>query len=192
MTTPRWEGAARAIGRHRRARRTSVRPVTSSREREFFDRHYLQSLRYAITRFPRLSRAEQEDIVHAAWERILLRLRRADDTNHPGDEERYGAGWVLTFVNWAGLNWLRSTRTRAALLERMPVPEEELHPAHPRLGLCLEQLPDRQLDILLRIEVRGESQQEIADSLGVHRNTVGTQRTMALEALRDCMEANEP
>lgn len=192
MNVRECDGAARFIGRHCRARRASLRRVTIEGEREFFERHYVRSLRYAIKKFPSLSRAEHEDIVQHAWETILRRLRKAGDGSRPTVQETYGEGWVLTFVNWAGLNWLRSARRRGAVQQRLTAPEEVLHPRHPRLDLCLEELPDRQLDILLRTEVHGETQTEIARRLGLHLNTVNTLRTQALTALRTCLETSEP
>jgi len=131
--------------------------------------------------------ATAEDVVQQAF---LNLLSRYDDTAQP-----LGPAYVKRTVRNLALNHLRDSRRRADVevtvdeperfADRRPSPEmtvlyrNELH----RLLHCIAQLPPRRREAFVLNRIEGLSYDEVAQRMGISRNTVITQIVSALAEL---------
>jgi RNA polymerase sigma-70 factor (ECF subfamily) len=133
---------------------------------------------------------DAEDLVQEAFMRALDRLGTFDDS-------RAFAPWFFRLLINAGINARKSRALRAAEPERENVPSRGASPhdiaerreLREQFVAALAALPPRQRLVISMFEVDGLSTAEIAESLGISRETVRWHHHQGRHALRSALAA---
>ena len=131
---------------------------------------------------------DAEDLVQEAFLRALDRIASFDVT-------RAFAPWFFRLLINIGINARKSRALRAAEPERGDVPSRGENPLEmaereelrERFIAALSALPPRQRLVVSMFEVDGLSTAEIAESLGISRETVRWHHHQARQALRQAL-----
>jgi RNA polymerase sigma-70 factor (ECF subfamily) len=133
---------------------------------------------------------DAEDLVQEAFMRALDRLGTFDDT-------RAFAPWFYRLLINTGINARKSRAMRMAEPERSDVPSRGAGPdevterreLRERFAAALATLPPRQRLVVSMFEVDGLSTAEIAEALGISRETVRWHHHQARHTLRNALAA---
>jgi RNA polymerase sigma-70 factor (ECF subfamily) len=131
---------------------------------------------------------DAEDLVQEAFIRALDRIATFDDT-------RAFAPWFFRLLINTGINARKARALRAAELDRGDYPSRDESPLEmaereelrERFVAALAALPPRQRLVVSMFEVDGLSTAEIAESLGISRETVRWHHHQARQALRHAL-----
>jgi RNA polymerase sigma-70 factor (ECF subfamily) len=132
---------------------------------------------------------DAEDLVQEAFVRALDRIATFDAT-------RAFAPWFYRLLINAGLNARKARALRAAEPEQRefasrgasPLEMTERQEIRERFAAALHALPPRQRLVVSMFEVDGLSTAEIADALGISRETVRWHHHQARQSLRKALE----
>jgi RNA polymerase sigma-70 factor (ECF subfamily) len=133
---------------------------------------------------------DAEDLVQEAFMRALDRLGTFD-------ESRAFAPWFFRLLINTGINARKSRALRSTESERGDVPSRGASPhdiaerreIRERFRAALTMLPPRQRLVISMFEVDGLSTAEIAEALGISRETVRWHHHQARQALRGALAA---
>jgi len=133
---------------------------------------------------------DAEDLVQEAFIRALDRISTFDDS-------RAFAPWFFRLLINTGLNARKARALRAAEPEQGDYPSRGANPLElaehedlrERFQAALASLPPRQRLVVSMFEVDGLSTAEIADSLGISRETVRWHHHQARQTLRQALAA---
>jgi RNA polymerase sigma-70 factor (ECF subfamily) len=133
---------------------------------------------------------DAEDLVQEAFIRALDRISTFDHS-------RAFAPWFFRLLINTGLNARKARSLRAAEPERGDSPSRAANPLElaesedlrERFQLALASLPPRQRLVVAMFEVDGLSTAEIAESLGISRETVRWHHHQARHTLRQALAA---
>jgi RNA polymerase sigma-70 factor (ECF subfamily) len=136
--------------------------------------------------------SDARDLVQLTFERGLRNLARY----RPGTD---GRAWLLTILHHIFIDQCRSrTRERRAdvsaedVEERIAAPEPEAAPAWASITIeqlreALEKIPDEFRTVYRMHSLEGRSYQEIAETLGIPKATVGTRLIRARRRLKEIL-----
>ena len=133
---------------------------------------------------------DAEDLVQEAFIRALDRISTFD-------ESRAFAPWFFRLLINTGINARKARALRAAEPEGGEYPSKAANPLElaereellERFLAALEALPPRQRLVVSMFEVDGQSTAEIAEALGISRETVRWHHHQARQALRHALAA---
>ena len=131
---------------------------------------------------------DADDLVQEAFMRALNRIGTFDAT-------RAFAPWFYRLLINTGINARKARSLRAAEPERGDLPARGANPLEmteraeirERFAAALRSLPPRQRLVVSMFEVDGLSTAEIADALGISRETVRWHHHQARQTLREAM-----
>lgn len=158
--------------------------------RRFFEAHAARIFRWAV--LLGVPARDAEDVVQEVFTTASRRIRRCR-----ADEAL--PSWLYQITRRISANhrrkrWFRSLRLFA---ETNEVAEENatfLHPT-PRdageeiaLRRCLRRLPQKQVEVLVLMEIEGYTREETATMLGIKAGTVASRLRLARQAFRDAWD----
>lgn len=112
---------------------------------------------------------EYDDYLGAAYEGLVVAFKNLDPNWSKGESQAYLKRYISGFI----LNHIRSAQSPVTFSDEEPY-EEVLKKSDDRelIKFMLGLLSERQADIFLRYNSLGETQQEIAKTLGVSQVTI--------------------
>jgi RNA polymerase sigma-70 factor (ECF subfamily) len=143
-------------------------------------------------------RQDAEDLFQETWIRVARRAASFDP-------ERPFAGWIARIATNLAIDWMRATRTRANVAgvidheasDRAPsntpnavdglVAENEWRSVSDALG----KLPERMREAIMLRYFEGQSEDAMADQLGIPHGTVKSRLSSAIAALRRTLASRE-
>lgn len=145
--------------------------------------HRYQRLVYAACRRHLNSAADVED---ATQETFLRLAKRA------GDVQTSLAGWLHTCAVRVSLDLIRQNASRqrsessaaVPVAEASPIPDPEWQELSRELDAALEQLPDEDRSLILRVFYQGDAQTAIAQDMGISQPTISRRINAAVANLR--------
>jgi RNA polymerase sigma factor (sigma-70 family) len=155
-----------------------------SRLEQLYGEHYAN----VVWEFRRYATPEEaEDLAQETFLKVGVALG-CKDVADP-------AAYLWTAVRNRVRNWLRDRREDVSLEEQAEGGYEPVHPQSAEAGMCAETRKDALLDaiaVLPRsqreayslVDLRGFTEGEAAEVLGISRSTVSTHRSRALKALK--------
>lgn len=165
-----------------------VQRIRLDRDKEAFnvlyERYYPLVLRFVARRRPQGYVLDIEDLAIEAMLQVWERIDQFDA--HSGSFR----SWVLTITKFAMFNLLHTSGRRelkdrpSPLIERHQPNEQDRHKSHGQIVGAVQSLAPAEREIVMMLLVEERSHEEIAEKLGVSRDTVRMCYHRALRKLR--------
>ena len=132
--------------------------------------------------------AASEDVVQELFIRLWTQRRKLEINDNI-------SGYLYRASKNAALNYLRSESNRKKTIQNIPASEydadenliDELE-FNASLHHCIEQLPERSKEVLMKCRFEGLKQKEISDQLGISVKTIKNQIWKSMQYLKSCLE----